>query len=129
MHELIKLKDMLCEELEKYGAKGELSSGSLEVVDKLAHAVKSLCVIIDMCDDEEYSQSNGMRYSYDHGTNGNGMRYGRSYARGRGTNARRDSMERYSSAGDFEAQLTDLISDAPNEEIRRKLQQLMNDMH
>lgn len=94
MHELMKLKDMLCEELEKYGAKGELSSGSLEVVDKLAHAVKSLCVIIDMCEDEEYSSRGG---SY--GRGGSYNMGGGSYARGGrgGRGGRRGGANQYGS--------------------------------
>ena len=42
MHNLYKLKDMLCAELEEYGQKGELTGGSLEVVDKLAQDRKSV---------------------------------------------------------------------------------------
>ena len=42
MEELYKLKEMLCKELEEYGSKGEMSTGSLEVVDKLAHTIKNL---------------------------------------------------------------------------------------
>ena len=46
MHELYKLKDMLCEELKEYGSKSEMSAGSLEIVDKLSHAIKNLDKII-----------------------------------------------------------------------------------
>lgn len=48
MEALYKLKDMLCEELEEYGRKGELSAGSLDIVDKLSHALKSLTTVIAM---------------------------------------------------------------------------------
>lgn len=41
MHKLYELKDMLCEELEEYAGK-EMSAGTLEVVDKLSHAIKNL---------------------------------------------------------------------------------------
>ena len=54
MHDIYKLKEMLCEELEEYGRKGEMTPGTLEVVDKLAHAVKNLDKIIETAD-EEYS--------------------------------------------------------------------------
>ena len=47
MHELYELKEMLCKELEEYGSKGELTGGTLEVVDKLDHAVKNLDRIIE----------------------------------------------------------------------------------
>ena len=50
MHEL---KDMLCEELEKVVQQGELTPGSLDVVQKLTHSLKSIEAIIAM--EEEYS--------------------------------------------------------------------------
>ena len=78
MHKMEELREMLCEELDKITKKGELSAGSLDVVDKLTHSIKSIDTIIAM---EEAGYSGG---DY-------------SYARGRGRNARRDSMGRYSS--------------------------------
>lgn len=53
MDEIYELKEMLCKELEEYGRKGEMSAGSLEIVDKLAHAVKNLGKIIEMYEEEE----------------------------------------------------------------------------
>ena len=111
MHEIYELKEMLCEELEKYGAKGDLSAGELEIVDKLAHTVKNLCKIIESYEDKEYSGEMGDMMSYQRGNQGGSNRGGSyrgsyrggsygSYARngrGRGSNARRDSMGRYSS--------------------------------
>lgn len=81
MAKMEELREMLCEELDKITKKGELSAGSLDVVDKLTHSIKSIDTIIAM-EDAGYS-SDYMR--------------GNSYARGRGSNARRDSMGRYSS--------------------------------
>lgn len=138
MHELYELKDKLMKELEEYGGQ-DMSAGSLEVVDKLAHAIKNLCKIIEAAEDEEYSQRGGGNYVYDGGMNGRSYRGGRysrdggsyrggqggSYARGRGQNARRDSMGRYSSGGDFAEQLEELMQDAPNEQVRQKIQQLV----
>ena len=93
MHELYELKEMLCKELEEYGSKGEMSTGSLEVVDKLAHAIKNIGKIIEMKEEED-GYSGNYAYRYD---NGGDYRMNRtSYARGRGRNARRDSMGRYS---------------------------------
>lgn len=117
MHEIYELKEMLCRELEEYGRKGEMSAGSLEIVDKLAHAIKNLCKIIEYSEMEDggYSEAGGSyrqgqgggggnRYSRD----GGGNRYSRegqggggSYARGRGSNARRDSRGRYSRMGEY----------------------------
>ncbi len=59
----------------------DLSGPSLEMLDKMAHTLKSLKTIDAM---EGYSEDDG-GYGYD----------GMSYARGRGRNANRDSMGRY----------------------------------
>lgn len=122
MEELYKLKEMLCDELEQYGRKGELTTGSLDVVDKLAHAMKSIATVIEMEEAEgEYSQSDGGRYN---------MR-GNSYAR-RGGNTRRNSMGRYSREGysgavdDMVDKLNDLMQDAPNEDVRHEIKRLVS---
>lgn len=129
MHELYELKEQLMKELEEYGRKGELSTGSLEVVDKLAHTVKNLCKIIESYEDEEgYSSADGMM-----NRNTSGYRGGMSYARrGRERNAKRDSMGRYSSNRgysygneDMVEQLRDLMDDAP-EQVRSDIQRLIN---
>lgn len=87
MAKMEELKEMLCEELDKITKKGELSAGSLDVVDKLTHSIKSIDTIMAM-EDAGYSGEN----SYERGN---------SYARGRGRNARRDSMGRYSSENSY----------------------------
>lgn len=51
------LKDKLMSELKEY-SKGELTHGSLEVIDKLAHALKNVMKIEMMCADSgEYEKS------------------------------------------------------------------------
>jgi hypothetical protein len=121
MHELYELKEMLCKELEEIGGKGELTAGSLETVDTLAHALKNIDKIIESKEDEEYSG----RY-YDGS-------YNRSYARGR-TNARRDSMGRYSregysrAAGDMADRMRSLASEAPDETTRREMERMASKM-
>ena len=144
MHELYELKEKLCRELEEYGKK-DLSAGGLEVVDKLAHAVKNLDKIIENYEESEYSGNmGGMGGSYARGGRGGnrggsyrggsyeGSYEGGSYARGRGKNARRDGMGRYSSergysrdAQDMADQLRDLMEDAPDETIRRDIERLV----
>jgi hypothetical protein len=137
MHELYQLKEMLCKELEEYGSKGDLSAGSLEIVDKLAHALKNLDRIIETKEEEsgeEYSGAmyrRGGSYRYDDGmmTGGSyrGGSYARGDARGRGSNARRDSMGRYSSRGYSRAEgdmaeiveeLKGMMSDLPEDKQR-----------
>ena len=77
MHTLEKLRDMLMYELEECAEKDGMSSGSLDTIDKLTHAVKSIDTILAM-EESGYSRD------------------GYSYARGRRGNVRRDSMGRYS---------------------------------
>lgn len=137
MHELYKLKDTLCEELKKYGEKGELTAGSLEVVDKLAHAMKNLDKIIEAYEDEGYSEGFMPRYFYDgngydggnsyrDGSRGNrsGNSYRGSYARGR---ARRDSMGRYSRDG-LADKLREMMDDAPDDRTREEIRRLADKM-
>lgn len=132
MHELHKLKDMLCEELEEYGSKSELTTGTLDVVDKLAHTIKNLQKIIEKYEDDEYSG----RYAYNYrgGSYNDGMMYDGSYADGRGRtgNVKRDSMGRYardmkgySRHGDMVAELHELMQDAPDERTRMEFQKFI----
>ena len=126
MEEIYKLKDMLCDELKEYGEKGEMSTGTLDVVDKLAHTIKNLDKIIESSE-EDYSGYYPMYYGENRGNRSYNRR---SYARGR--NAKRDSMGRYSSEGysrhDMVEQLRDLMEDAPDEHTRQEIQRLVNKM-
>ena len=134
MHELYELKEKLMKELNEYASE-EMSAGSLEVIDKLSHAIKNICKIIESAEDEGYSERGnysregysrnysrerggrysreGNRYSYEGGQGGG------SYARGR--NARRDIMGRYSREGGYSR--TDGM-DSLVEEIRSMMQEL-----
>lgn len=134
MHKLHDLKDMLCEELEEYGTKDKLDMGGLEIVDKLAHAIKNIDKIIDK--EEGYSERyyegmyRGDSYgrSYDDGSYRDGSyRDGYSSRRGRGRNARRDSMGRYASAS-MRDELERLMDEAPDEQTRMKLERFMQSM-
>ena len=131
MHKLYDLKDMLCEELEEYADKGKLDMGGLEIVDKLAHAIKNIDKIIDKEDgysERRYSER-GMYEGNYRGSYGDSYgRDGYSTRRGRGRNARRDSMGRYSSAGDMRMEIERLMDEAPDEETRMKLERFMQSM-
>ena len=77
MHEL---REMLVKELDKIQRKGELSAGSLDIVDKLTHSIKSIDTIMAMEDAgyaHDYSYGRGrMRdsfYSRICGKHGNGF--------------------------------------------------------
>ena len=143
MHELYELKEMLTDELKEYGSKKDMSTGSLEVVDKLSHTIKNLCKIIEDMEEEQYSMANEGGQSSRRGGGGGrsnrggsyeSSREGRggSYARGRGRNARRDSMGRYSSEGgysqaaeDMVEELRDLMEDAPDERTKQEFQRFI----
>jgi hypothetical protein len=132
MQELYELRDKLCKELKEYGKKDKLDASSLQIVDTLAHSLKNVCKIIESYEMEEgYSNASMPRmprvsYAYDD----------MSYARGRGANARRDSMGRYSSRdgggysshGDFRMEMQDLMNQAPNDYVRQKMMEAMNGM-
>lgn len=134
MHKLYELKQMLCEELEQYGKKGELSAGSLDIIDKLSHAIKNLDKIIEKYEEEDYSGAMGGG-SYARGGQTNtmmgGSYEGGSYARGRGRNARRDSMGRYSSEGGYSRndgmimELRELMQDAPDDRTRQEFERFI----
>lgn len=83
MKGLYKLRDMLCEELEKFGENGEISAGALETVDKLAHAIKNIDKVLE--GEEGYSMGGDWMA---------GGRYGHSYDGGQ-SYRRRDNMGRY----------------------------------
>lgn len=89
-------KDMLKRELQDIVKKGELSAGSLETVDKLLSSIVHACKIIMY---EEYAEDG---YSYADGDRDmSEYSYARGDGRGRGSQANRDSMGRYSSEGGY----------------------------
>lgn len=131
MHDkLYNVKEMLVDKLEEYSSRQSLSASDIEMVDTLAHAAKNMCKIIEAAEEEqEYSQRGAdRRYSYDS-----------SYARGRGRNARRDSMGRYSSEGngnrysrdgysrseDMVTELRELMMDTDDEQMKSEFQRFI----
>lgn len=139
MNELYELKEKLCKELKKYNDQ-EITTNTLPVIDSLSHAVKNLDKIIEKYEEEEEGNSYN---SYEGSYRGNGRsnrgsyNNGGSYARGRGRNARRDSMGRYSSNNgsyeggysrnaDIASELRELMMDAPDEQTRMEYQKVIN---
>jgi hypothetical protein len=131
-----KIKEMLCEELETIAKKGELTAGSLDTVDKLTHAIKSIETIIAMNEYNDDGYSN--RGSYE---NRNGSSYARRYTRdgsmdggnsyARYGNVRRDSMGRYSrdeANDEIINRLHEVMNDAPNEQTKQEIRKLINKM-
>ena len=130
MHKLYELKETLVKELERYADNQTLDLQTLDVIDKLAHAGKNVCKIIETCEEEQYSEAmgGGSYRSMPHFRMAGSYANEGSYARGRGAGARRDSMGRYSSAADFRADLQELMNNAPNEQVRQRLMETMNMM-
>ena len=138
MHKLI---EYICEELDEMERKvdkgGKLSMSEIQYGDVLAHFKKNLLKSEEMMEefDEGYSSEkrpmNGtMRdgsYRYDVG-----MSYARGDVRGRGRNANRDSMGRYSSergysrdAADMTAEFQEMMDDPKYAPIKHDIERLM----
>ena len=138
MHKLI---DFVCDELEdieQKAAKGELSISDVQYADTLAHLKKNLLKSEEMMEEFDEGYSSEMRPM--NGTmrggsyRGGSYRYdgGMSYARGRGRNAKRDSMGRYSSergysrdAADMTAELQEMMDDPKYAPVRHDIERLM----
>lgn len=129
------VKEMLCDELEKIAQKGELTTGSLDAIDKLTHSIKSIATVLAM---EGYSERGGSyRGEFEGatgpyaGANDGGSYEGSSYRRGRSATTGRyisRASSRYSRAEGMKAKLEELINDAPDERTRMEIQRLIDKM-
>lgn len=147
----------LCEtlniELSEYNnkiqnANGKMSMSDLEVIDKLTHALKSVKTTITMIEAEDKGYSGHYwdgRYYFDgetsmDGGSSNRGSYRGSYedgasGRGRGRGANRDRMGRYAEYSradakeDFRLELEELMSKAPDEQSKKKIEKLMHEMN
>jgi hypothetical protein len=99
MKYLEEIKQTLCKELEDYGRKAKLTASDLEMVHKLTDTIKNIGKIAIQEEESSYSEARRGRYSRDGGEWQAMGSYeeGSSYRRGRGSNAKRDRMGRYSS--------------------------------
>lgn len=123
---MYKLKDMLCEELDEIGKKGEMSAGDLETVHKLTDTIKNIYKI-DMLKDSDYSGDDDYSRDGDWGAHGN---YGRgsSYAR-RGTHYVRGHYSRDDARRSLADRMEDLMRDADSkdrEAIQRCIDMIRN---
>lgn len=106
MEYIDKIKKMLCKELDEYAMKQKLTGSDLDMIWKLTDTVKNLDKIEMLEDEGGYSEARGGRGRGGRGRSSYAMG-GSSYdddmmyseRRGRGRNAKRDSMGRYSSEG------------------------------
>jgi hypothetical protein len=109
MHDLYNLKDMLCKELEQYGKSKDVTTSSLDVIDKLAHAAKNVGKVIECCEEEEYSNRGSMRGSYrDGGYSRDGF-------------VSRDGSE-------MAHRLRDMADNADDERMKREIERLADKM-
>lgn len=129
--------EKLCKELDNQFNK-ELSAGTLDTMFKLTGTVHYLDKMMEQAEEEEeyssYRESSrrrdggSSRRAYREGSyrDGGSSREGYESSRRR---QRRDNMGRYASrGGDFMAQLEDLMEEAPSEQERQAIRQMMQQM-
>ncbi len=150
MHKLI---DYICDELEELERKaekeGKLSMAEIQYGDMLAHFKKNLLKAEEMMGEEDYSMDGGSYRGGSSRRGGSSYRGGSyrggsydgeesmrrssrsSYARGRGRNARRDAMGRYSSEysmanDEMVSELRQLMEDAPDDKTRMEFEKFIS---
>jgi len=128
MHKLYDVKEKLIREMEEYANKSNLSKDDVMSIKYLSSSIDHICNILEKADEEEYSNAMGNSYEMSYARGGRGSSYAR------GGNVRRDSMGRYSRErgysmeDDFRSELEELMREAPNEQIKMKLQRIMSEM-
>jgi hypothetical protein len=126
MKHLEKLKEALCEELDKFGKSGDITVNSLEKIHKLTDTIKNIDKILMLEEEGGYSETRGrMGMPYMHGSSYDDMMY--SERRGRGRNAKRDSMGRYSSEGGHGGSSYDDGYSRAKDEMMSMLGEMMED--
>ena len=126
MHKLYELKEKLMGELEDYADNGKFSKDDVEAIKYTASAIDHICNIVERCEDDEYSNADGMT-SYNYGGPYMGRRGEYSYRRG----GRRGGSNQYGSymysraSEDIAMELRDIMKDAPNEHIKQEIQKLV----
>lgn len=142
LEHILKITDA---ELDSYVKNGKYRSREeIDNVYKLIDIAKDVYCIWKYEDEEDEMSYAGSYNSYEGGRQG--MRSydgGSSYARGRGRNARRDSMGRYSRAGrdgmsrmysrdgkeEYLENLREMMEDAPDEQTRMSLKRMIDQMN
>lgn len=142
MHELIRYIDDTMQEYEdKVARGGDLSSKDIECLKDLAKTKMAILTNEAMENEgyDGYSRDGDMHDGYSGGGrmyyDGYSGRYSRD-GRGRGSNAKRDSMGRYSSRGysyaeakeDMVAELKELAKKAPDEKTKQEIEHFANEM-
>ncbi len=118
------IEDMLCDELEEIAKKNDLSMNNLDIIDTAVDVLKDISVLRAM--EEEYPSERGYSgrynpiYNYDDGI----PMQGRSYARGRTSNMRRNYNDNYS--GDTKEELMRLMDTAKSDKEREAIRSALD---
>lgn len=136
-----KLMEYVCSEISdlerKAGKEGKLSMAETEYADMLTRIKKNLLKTDGMTGEGEFSMAIDPYRSYARGDRSyrrSNRNNDMSYARGRGRNANRDAMGRYSSDGysmdaeDMVEQLREMMEDAPDEMTRKEFEKFIRKM-
>lgn len=141
MHELLNYIDETMQEYEdKVARGGDLSSKDVECIKDLAKT-KMAILTNEAMESENYGYSR--EGDMNNGYSGRSRMYSNDYMgrysrdnRGRGSNAKRDSMGRYSSRGysyaeakeDMVAELKELAKKAPDDKTKQEIEHFANEM-
>ena len=106
-------------------AGGAMDMSDIEIVDKLTHAMKSLVTTCAMLEAEEDGGYSGdMMPTYGGNYSGKGRRNGYGGERRNGYSGRMG----YSRTGDMREQLRQMMEDAPDEQTRMEIRNLIDRM-
>lgn len=126
MKDLEELKGFVGREIEKANNRirqnnGGITTGDLDIINKLTHSMKSLVTICAMLEDEEDGGYSGRGYAYRRGERRDG--YG-----GRGGYMAREHRDGGYSRTDIREHLNDMMNDAPDENTRMEIRRVIERM-
>ena len=131
MHEMMELKEMLEDELNKITKHGKVTAGILDTVDKLTHSIKSIETIMAM-EESGYSNDNNSYRIRKDGMRDQRYNYSRDYSRdgdySNGGYSRDHSMNYGGYSRDLKEDLEQLMHRVGNEEEKRMIKKWMNQL-
>ena len=126
MKDLEELKGFVGREIEKANNRirqnnGGITTGDLDIINKLTHSMKSLVTICAMLEDEEEGGYSGRGYAYRRGERRDGYS-------GRGGYMARERRDGGYSRADIREHLNDMMNDAPDENTRMEIRRVIERM-
>jgi hypothetical protein len=126
MKDLEELKGFVGREIEKANNRirqnnGGITTGDLDIINKLTHSMKSLVTICAMLEDEEEGGYSGRGYAYRRGERRDGYS-------GRGGYMARERRDGGYSRTDIREHLNDMMNDAPDENTRMEIRRVIERM-